>query len=305
LTLRILAIPGRPDFKGPVGRFDLTAKTDRTRVAVGEAVTLKVRLSGAGNLRTASDAPRLEVPGARVYPPSTKTDPTHVGRTQTSAEWSWVIVPIATGEIAIPSVSVEVFDPAEKRVVTKTTQPIVHVAEGGPETAAAAGTGAAETTLPGAPPARTAPTAVPTPARSAVDLTRGTVTLPLWALVALPGAALVAGGALVVARWRRKRDAFRQALAPEPGETKERAAARVDRALREALARRHGLAETLGAADLLAALKDTGLPEARVADVKALLDDVDFLRFAPQLGEYDARIREIRARAARVLPLVG
>jgi hypothetical protein len=92
---------------------------------------------------------------------------------------------------------------------------------------------------------------------------------------------------------------------PEAGETKERAAARIDRALREALARRHGLEETLGAAELLGALRDKGLPESRVADVKALLEDVDFLRFAPQLGEYDARIREIRARAARVLPLVG
>ena len=131
------------------------------------------------------------------------------------------------------------------------------------------------------------------------------MTLPLWALAALPAAALAAGGAFVVARRRRRRDAFRHALAPEPGETKERAAARVDRALREALARRHGLPETLGAAELLATLREHGLPETRVAEVKALLDDVDFLRFAPQLGEYDTRIRELRARAERVLPGVG
>ncbi len=306
VTLRILAIPDRPGFKGPVGRFDLTAKTDRTRVAVGEAVTLKVRLAGTGNLRTTSEAPRLEVPGAKVYPPSTKTDPTHLGRTQASTEWSWVLVPTAKGEIAIPPVSVEVFDTAERRVVTKTTPPIAVVAEGGPEAAAAAaGAGTAETTLPGTPPAPTAPAAAPATAQAAVDLTHRTVTLPLWALAALPGAALAAGGAFAVARRRRQREAFRHALAPEPGETKERAAARVDRALREALAHRHHLDETLGAADLLAALKDRGLSQARVAEVKALLDDVDFLRFAPQLGEYEERIREIRARAARILPLVG
>jgi hypothetical protein len=306
VTLRFLPIPGRPDFKGPVGRFDLTAKTDRTRVAVGEAVTLKVRLSGAGNLRTASEAPRLEVPGAKVFPPSTKTDPTHLGRTQTSVEWSWVLVPTAGGEITIPPVSLEVFDPVEKRLVTKTTQGIALVAQGGSQVAAlAAGSGSAETVLPGAPPAPAAPTAAPTPARAAVDLTRGTVTIPLWAIAALPGAAIAAAGAWVAARRHRTRNVFRQALVPEPGETKERAAARVDRALREALARRHGLEETLGAAEILGALRNKGLPEARVADVKALLDDVDFLRFAPQLGEYDSRIREIRARAARVLPLVG
>jgi hypothetical protein len=311
VTLKILAIPGRPDFKGPVGRFDLTAKADRSRVAVGDAVTVKVRLSGTGNLRTASEAPRLDVPGAKVYPPSTKTDPSHLGRTQTSTEWSWVVVPTAPGSITIPPVSMEVFDPAEKRVVTKTSPPIALVAEaaagGAAAPAGAAVAGVAETTLPPAP--RTTPPApagpAPTPEVAAVDLSHGTVTLPLWALAAIPGVALAAGGAFIVARKRRRRDAFRQALEPEPGETKERAAARVDRALREALARRHGLSETLGPADLLASLKDRGLPEARLADVKALLDDVEFLRFAPQLGEYDARIREVRARAARVLPLVG
>lgn len=309
VTLKILAIPGRPDFKGPVGRFDLTAKADRSRVAVGEAVTLRVRLSGAGNLRTASEAPHLDVPGATVYPPSTKTDPSHLGRTQTSTEWSWVLVPTAPGTVTIPPVSMEVFDPVEKRVVTKTTQPIALVAVtgagGAPVAAGSAPAGVAETTLPTAPAAPAPAGPAPTPAAAAVDLSHGTVTLPLWALAAIPGAALAAGGAFVVARRRRRRDTFRQALEPEPGETKERAAARVDRALREALARRHGLPETLGPADLLASLKDRGLPEARLADVKALLDDVDFLRFAPQLGEYEARIREIRARAARVLPLVG
>ncbi len=257
IALKILAIPGRPDFRGPVGRFDLSAKADRTRVAVGDAVTLRVRLSGAGNLRTASEAPRLDVPGARVYPPSTKTDPTHLGRSQTSTEWSWVLVPTARGAVTIPPVSIEVFDPVEKRVVTKTTQPIVVVADAGAETSstaasAAASTGTAETTLPGPPPARAAAAPGPRPRQRSVDLSHGTVTLPLWALAAIPGAALAAGGAFVVARRRRRRGMFRQALEPEPGETKERAAARVDRALREALARRHGVDETLGAAELLA-----------------------------------------------------
>jgi hypothetical protein len=308
VSLKILAVPGRPDFKGPVGRFDLTAKIDRTHVAAGDAATFRVRLAGSGNLRTASEAPRLEVAGAKVYPPSTKTDPSHLGRTQTSTEWSWVLVPTAKGVVTIPPVAVEFFDPVEKRVVTKSTPPITLQAEAGPAGAEApagpASSASAETTLPGAP-APPASVREPTPARAAVDLSHGTVTLPLWALAAVPGAALAAGGAFAFARRRRKLDVFRQALSPEPGETKERAASRVDRALREALARRHGVPETLGTSELLAALRDRGLPERRLADVKALLDDVDFLRFAPQLGEYDARIRDLRDRAARVLPLVG
>ncbi len=306
VTLKILAIPGHPDFRGPVGRFDVTAKADRTRVAVGEAVTYKVRVAGAGNLRTASDPPKLEVANAKVYPPSTKTDSSHLGRKDTSTEWSWVVVPTQPGPLTIPPVSVDVFDPAEKRVVAKTTAPVTVVAEGAAAAATTpASSGAAETTLPVAAAAPTPPAPAPTAAAAQIDLSHGTVTLPLWALALVPAAAVVAVGGVLVGRRRRARAAWASALAPEPGETKERAAARVDRALREALARRHGLAETLPASELVAGLRERGLDEARVAEVRGVLDDVDFLRYAPQLGAYDAKIRELRDRAGRLLPSLG
>ena len=125
VALKILPVPGRPDFKGPVGRFDLT-----------------------------------------------------------TTEWSWVLVPTAKGALTIPPVSVEVFDPVEKRVVAKTTQPIALVAEGGaPGTdlaSAAPSSGAAETTLPGAPPAPTSAAPPPTPALAAVaDLSTRRVHGPI------------------------------------------------------------------------------------------------------------------------------
>jgi hypothetical protein len=198
-------------------------------------------------------------------------------------------------------VSVEVFDPSEKRVVTKATAPIVLAADAGAEASPApASAETADTTLPAA-----AAAATQAPAKSAVDLSRGTVTLPLWALAAIPGAALVAGGAFALVHRRRLRETFEQALAPEAGETKERAAARIDRALREVLARRHGVSEGAPAAEVVAALRERGLSEARIGEIRGLLDDVDFLRLAPQLGDYEARIRETRARAARVLARVG
>jgi hypothetical protein len=33
-----------------------------------------------------------------------------------------------------------------------------------------------------------------------------------------------------------------------------------------------------------------------------LLSELEFLRFAPQLGDYEAKIAEVRALAARLLP---
>jgi hypothetical protein len=305
VTLRILPIPGEAGFHGPVGHFDLTAKLDRPRVAVGEAVTLRIRLSGTGNLRTATDSPKLEVPRVTLYPPSVKADPGRAGHAQVATEWSYVLVPKESGSVTIPPVSLATFDPAEKRIVTRSTLPLTFVAEGG-ALASAGSLTTAETTLP-----NVARTDVPAPpsrsdagplAGAGVDLARQTVTLPLWAAAGVPVAALFTLGVVLALRRRTARAAWRQALVPEPAETKERAAARVDRAMHEALARRYLVSETAPAADILSTLAELGAPAPEIDGVKMLLSDVDFLRFAPQLGDYGAKIAELRQSAARVLP---
>ena len=71
--------------------------------------------------------------------------------------------------------------------------------------------------------------------------------------------------------------------------------------LRELLARRYLVPEGASVTDILSALAERGLPAARIDDVKELLSDVDFLRTAPQLGDYDTTIAALRARAARIL----
>ncbi|MFI5182546.1 MAG: hypothetical protein ACHQPI_14265, partial [Thermoanaerobaculia bacterium] len=130
-----------------------------------------------------------------------------------------------------------------------------------------------------------------------------TIAVPLWLLIALPGAGLaLAGTWLVVRKKRSVRVDVAAALSPEPEETKERAAARLDRALREGLARRYGIPEGAGAAAILAALESRGVSEELRLDTEMLLSDLDFLRFAPQLGEYDAKIAEVREAAGRLLP---
>ncbi|MEO8585312.1 MAG: BatD family protein, partial [Acidobacteriota bacterium] len=306
LTLRILPIPGDASFHGPVGHFDLSAKLDRTRVAPGEAVTLRLRLAGAGNLRTATDLPRVDVGGVTLYPPSVKSDVTRTGRAQVFTEWSYVLVPKAIGTVTIPPISLAVFDPAEKRIVTKTTAPLTFVTEGAPLAGGAALT-TADTILPSLP--ATDPAGGPKPsmasaaadAPAAVDFSHRTVTVPFWAIAAIPGAAFLALGATLLARRRKKNGTWQEALRAEPGETKERAAARVDRALREALLRRYLVPDDASGQEVLSQLAARGLPAAQLEDVRTLLSDVDFLRYAPQLGDYGARIEGLRARARDVL----
>ena len=299
VTLKILPIPGEKPFTGPVGRFELTARLDKNRVAVGEAATLKVRLTGSGGLRTATAPPRISVPDAKVYPPTTRTEPAKGGKPG-AVEWDYVVVPSAPGEIGIPAVAIETFDPAERKFVTRATAPLRLAAEGAPLLAASASTTtSADTTFPTPVPAAPASPA-PGPA---VDLSRRTVTLPLWLLLAIPAGVVVAtGGWLLVRRRRVPRLDLRGALAPEPGETKERAAARIDRVLRDGLAKRHGIPEGATAAAILAALAEKEVPQEVRRDAEKLLADLDFLRFAPQLGDYSAKIAEVREEASALLP---
>lgn len=306
ITLKVLPIPGRPDFKGPVGQFGVTATVDRKRVPAGEAVTLKVRLAGTGNLRTATETPHLSIPGVKVYPPSSRTLPNRGGtKGGTSAEWDFVLVPAEAGNLVVPPVSFEVFDTAEKKLVARSTAPIsitveaaasgAAIAEGPPSVPDPATGAEAATTLPGAPP-------TPTPLPSARELAQSTVAVPLWVLVAVPGLLAVAGGATWAIRRRgRALGPAAALLAPEPGETKERAVARVDRAVRGHLARRTGVSETAPVGELLEELAGHGVgPELR-EELRQLLAQVEFLRFAPQLGDYSDELARLRDRAREVL----
>lgn len=321
VTLTILPIPEKPDFTGPVGRFDLTARVDRTRVSAGDAVSLRVKLAGTGSLRTATGAPHVQIPGATVYDPSARTEggkPTAGARGPVSTEWTWVVVPEKAGELRIPPVTVEVFDPTQKKIVSKATAPLVVTVEPGsaaanapPASPAAAEPAAASpvtaearqaTTIDPPKPGTSSKGDGPTLPPATVDLRSGTVTLPLWLLVAAPVAFVLAGGAVWALRRRRPTAHLSAALAGEPGETKERAAARIERAVREWLHARHGLAEGASIGTVEDTLAARAVPDDLRREISSLLSELEFLRFAPQLGDYAAKIRDVRERAARLLP---
>ena len=309
LVLKILPVPGERAWSGPVGHFDLTARLDKTSVPVGEAATLRVRLAGPGGLRTATEPPKISVANAKVYPPTARTEPARSGRPG-SVEWDYVIVPSASGDLTIPPIEIPTYDTVDRKLVTKATLPLrLLVTEStAPVTASTAASsappGAAMTTLPTPPAATVSPSAGDSaPGVPALDLSKKTVAVPLWLLVALPGAGLALAGTWLVVRKRRSpRVDVASAIAPEPGETKERAAARIDRALREGLGRRYGVPDGAGPAAMLAALESSGVSEDLRRGTEKLLSDLDFLRFAPQLGEYDAKIAEVREEASRLLP---
>jgi hypothetical protein len=289
LAVTVDPIPETPGFSGAVGRFKVAAALDKPTLALGEAATLRFKVEGTGNLKWIDKAPEVVVPGAKVYPPQVKSDlkpsPSGISGSRT---WEFVVVPETTGELKVPALAFSYFDSEAGRIESATTTALALRVEGG--------TAAAGLPLP-APAALPTRSGAPLPLRS--DLDRLPVSgLGPVALVGVLAVALAAHGLIfgLGGFGRRARPAagassprsVRAALAElervgSDGLTKESAATLIERALVEAFGPLDG--------------KDTESTEG-VEAARSLLEEVHFVRYAPQLGDYSEKLRELAARAA-------
>lgn len=137
LTIEVLAPPaaGRPaDFSGAVGSFTMDADADRKEASVGEAIGLKITLSGTGNLKTV-EAPALG-PSAdfRVFDPRIEEKATGTRPRTYTKTWSYVLTPLAPGDLALPAISFSYFDPGSatyKRLKAPAARLAVNKGSGG------------------------------------------------------------------------------------------------------------------------------------------------------------------------------
>jgi oxygen tolerance protein BatD len=288
VTITVDPLPDAPGFSGAVGRFKASASLDRDSVPLGEAATLRFRVEGTGNLKWVDRAPEVKLAGAKVFPPQTKSD---LKTTETgvsgSRSWEFVVVPETSGAVLIPPLTFSYFDAAAGRIVSAETAPLTLRVEGGTAASAAPATS----------PSLRATGALPL--RSDLDKAAA------WA----PGARLVAGlfgiglllhaglfgiglrrgagssGGVGGASSRSVRAALRELeRVPREALSKEQAAALVEKALDEAFG---DVAES----------DDS----ERARAVRALLDDVRFVRYAPQLGDYSEKVTDLAARAAEAV----
>ena len=213
------APPGAPaSFSGFVGSLAVSAAVDRTAADTNDALTLRLDISGTGNIRTLPE-PRLNLPATfEVYPPEMReeVEPTADG-VRGSRVYEYVIVPREPGRMTIPAVELAYFDVDRDAYAVASSDPITLTVAGDPGPAPA---------LPGARP------------RTGVDLQRQDIrfiriappslraigsslfrSVGFWTVVALPLLALA--GAVAVRRhqdrlagdvaWARSRRASRVA----------------------------------------------------------------------------------------------
>ncbi len=113
-TINVKPLPdsGKPaDFTGAVGKFDFKVIPGNTELAATESTTVKVQVTGNGNLKL-FELPNLEVPASveRYEPERTENVRTDLNGTQGSLTDNYTLVPTRQGEYSIPALRFSYFD---------------------------------------------------------------------------------------------------------------------------------------------------------------------------------------------------
>jgi hypothetical protein len=146
VDIEVLPLPveGRPaEFNGAVGQYQLKATVDRSEVTTDDAVTLKVSISGTGNIRMISE-PAVTIPQdfQRYSPNVTENISRQPGAISGSKTFEYVLVPRFVGQQRIKPVTFAYFDP-EARTYKRLTSPelVINVTKGQNAVAGTSGAG--------------------------------------------------------------------------------------------------------------------------------------------------------------------
>jgi hypothetical protein len=123
LEIEVLPLPseGRPAaFRGAVGDYSFSASLDTDMVDQWKPATLKISITGTGNVRTVPDPSLPELPEFRVYESSTSTDTsTRNGVVSGRKTYEYVLVPQTAGPKTIPALGLTFFDPGREAYRTE------------------------------------------------------------------------------------------------------------------------------------------------------------------------------------------
>jgi hypothetical protein len=135
IRIEVVPLPAasRPaGFSGAVGSFSLSVTADRREAQVNDAIGVKVRIAGEGNLDAVSAPPIQELSDFKRYEPKvTSASSVQGDRLRGEKIWDYVVIPLAPGAQSIPPITFSFFDPKAGEYRTLSSDPIpVQVARG-------------------------------------------------------------------------------------------------------------------------------------------------------------------------------
>jgi len=119
IEIVVLPLPetGKPEnFSGSVGDFRMTTSIDKTEVEVNQPVTVTVKVSGEGNIKTLPEPEVPEVDDFRVFSSGKSENVSKAG--YVVAGWrtfELTFVPKKPGKFKLPKISSNYFDPDKER----------------------------------------------------------------------------------------------------------------------------------------------------------------------------------------------
>jgi len=110
---------GQPEsFNGAVGDFSFDAKLNSTTVKSNEPLTLKLNISGSGNIKLL-EMPEVNLPnGFEKYEPKVSEQINRSGKITGSKSGEFLLVPRVVGKREIPPIEFSYFNPDKKKYVT-------------------------------------------------------------------------------------------------------------------------------------------------------------------------------------------
>lgn len=133
ITVNELPIDGKPaSFSGAVGNFDINSTINSTELKTNEPATIKVVISGSGNMKLLKN-PEIKFPDAfEVYDPKADNQfNTGSGGVSGTKTIEYLFIPRRTGKYEIPSAELSYFDLNDKTYKTlRTPAYVVNVAKG-------------------------------------------------------------------------------------------------------------------------------------------------------------------------------
>lgn len=115
VNVKPLPTANRPlDFTGAVGQFSMKAQADRTTVVTNDGITLRVSITGTGNLNLIEKPTINFPPDFEVYEPKIIDNFTNKGGTSGTRTYEYLIIPRAAGDFTIDPIQFSFFSPSRK-----------------------------------------------------------------------------------------------------------------------------------------------------------------------------------------------
>ncbi len=129
VKIKVKPLPkkGRPDnFTGTIGSFRISATANKTQIDANQPVSVTIKISGQGNIKSVAEPKMPELENQfRIYRASTSENLSKAGsKIGGSKIFEEVFIPKRPGDVEIPAIAYNYFDPQAKRYKLIATKPI-------------------------------------------------------------------------------------------------------------------------------------------------------------------------------------